>query len=489
MTYVRRRHQGLVFLAALLVSGAFFAVRAAKPEREVTTRSDEAYAHYQRGMEDYLQFRFDDADSAFGSACALDPDFALAWGRRAMLAQLENRSDLAKSYLDHAFASRAHLREIERLRLELWKERLAGRAESEGRDVLETILRKYPHDFESWFSLHSVELTAGHLERAAFCLNKVIENNPNSILAYNNLGYLYADMGRWEDAMEAFRKYAFVNTDEPNPHDSLGELYERLGRYDEAANAYEKSLSADSTFFYGYAHGARLLARLGRSREAAELLADIPVELERSNGLPFLLGQRFGIEIRAGRYDRAEAIIRIRERGNPMHSHPLAMRCQLAAKRGDLLTARALRDTLVARAKGVDVEGRPVIEADYFALITRVVVAEAEGRYADASTVLTRYMRTNYLDWEMNDWIRARAAENFWQAGACDSALAMVAPILKRNPREPNALFWKAQTLEREGKPAEASPVWQELSVVWVRADEDHPQARVMREHLARVAS
>src|SRR5262249_28874748 len=157
--------------------------------------------------------------------------------------------------------------------------------------------------------------------------------------------------------------------------------------------------------------------------------------LQRSNGLPFLLGQRFGLELRAGRYDSAAAIIHIRERGNPTHSHPLAMRCQLAVKLGDLATARTLRDTLVARAKGMDVDGRPVVDTDYFALVSRVSVAEAEGRYVEAASTLTRYMRINYLDWEMNDWIRTRAAEDFWRANEVDSTLAMIDPILKRNPR------------------------------------------------------
>jgi hypothetical protein len=92
---------------------------------------------------------------------------------------------------------------------------------------------------------------------------RLIEVDPNWLLARNHLGYIAMAQGRFAEAEEHFRLYKYVAPDQANPHDSLGELLILLGRYDEARAELEEAVRVRPDFCASYRNllGVAIFAR------------------------------------------------------------------------------------------------------------------------------------------------------------------------------------------------------------------------------------
>ncbi|HZA93695.1 MAG TPA: tetratricopeptide repeat protein, partial [Gemmatimonadales bacterium] len=75
-----------------------------------------------------------------------------------------------------------------------------------------------------------------------------VEIAPDFAPAYNLLGYAYRQVGRFEDAEKAFKKYIELIPGDPNPYDSYAELLMKMGRFDESIDMYRKALATDPKF-------------------------------------------------------------------------------------------------------------------------------------------------------------------------------------------------------------------------------------------------
>jgi tetratricopeptide (TPR) repeat protein len=86
--------------------------------------------------------------------------------------------------------------------------------------------------------------------------NKVLAIAPNDATLHNNLGHLYGDMGRSEDAMAEFKKAAELDPSHAsNYYYNLGAILVNTGKMDDAAVALKKSTDLDpnsSTAWYWY---------------------------------------------------------------------------------------------------------------------------------------------------------------------------------------------------------------------------------------------
>jgi len=89
--------------------------------------------------------------------------------------------------------------------------------------------------------------------------NKALAIAPNDPTLHNNLGHLYGDMGRSEDAMTEFKKAAELDPNHAsNYYYNLGAILVNKGKMDEAAVALKKSTdldpnSATAWYWYGMA--------------------------------------------------------------------------------------------------------------------------------------------------------------------------------------------------------------------------------------------
>ena len=74
---------------------------------------------------------------------------------------------------------------------------------------------------------------------------KIIQIEPNLIMAQYNLGLVYRQLGESKKSIECFTKVIEINPTIVNAHNNLGLVYADLGRYEEAVNCYLEALNHD----------------------------------------------------------------------------------------------------------------------------------------------------------------------------------------------------------------------------------------------------
>lgn len=133
-----------------------------------------------------------------------------------------------------------------------------------------------PQDSEAFYYLGRLYFTRSNLKAALSAFEKVIELDPASVKAYNHLGQTYEGM---TEATEAERAYLKAIELEQNlvtksewPYFNLGVLYMDSGRTEEAIAYLQQSLARNPSFPQGKVKLAVALASLGNSVKAFDLL-------------------------------------------------------------------------------------------------------------------------------------------------------------------------------------------------------------------------
>lgn len=468
-------------LAAALTLGCAIVVNATRPHREVTTDSAAAYALYTKGHAQWLSYRFDAADSSWGAAIALDPGFAMAWGRRAFLAYQRGQVVVAREYAGRAESMAARLPALERSRIGWYRAWIEGDTQAE-RACIEDVLRRRPGDVEALFAIYQIQMEAGETEAGIRSLQEVLKSDPACVTAYNNMGYALADVGRFDEALESLRKYAFVNSDEPNPHDSLGELYERLGRYAEAEAEYARALAADSTFYWAPVHRARLLCATGRYRDALSATQQEVHGLSRVSR-QMLYSRTICTYLDAGRYDEA---LRMSDSAGDSLMQPvmrLYERAAILKEAGDVAGVDAMRDSLLVR---LDRGGETsAMSADFLRMSANALSHEAHGEWGVAADSVQAWLGRAVPGWESKVSALLRIADDLSRGGRFEESLAATGKILGDNPGHAKALCLQARALDRLGRSPDALESWRRAAAALDGADPGDPDREEAARRLA----
>jgi protein O-mannosyl-transferase len=95
-----------------------------------------------------------------------------------------------------------------------------------------------------------------------------IQKNTQCWMAHNNLGVLFTDMGRTDEAMAHYQKALEINPDNDEAHDNLGVLLAHIGRTDEAIAHFLKTLEINPNHSDAHYNLGNLLVQIGRTDEA-----------------------------------------------------------------------------------------------------------------------------------------------------------------------------------------------------------------------------
>jgi tetratricopeptide (TPR) repeat protein len=122
------------------------------------------------------------------------------------------------------------------------------------------------------FSLSNVYVQKGELRKGEEILERIIETDPESSQANNDLGYLWADQGKNLDrAEEMIRKALKAEPENPAYLDSLGWVLFKLGKLEDAVppleQATQRDMSNDSTV---WDHLGDVFLRLAKVDKAIE---------------------------------------------------------------------------------------------------------------------------------------------------------------------------------------------------------------------------
>ena len=145
-----------------------------------------------------------------------------------------------------------------------------GTEERQAKVSKESIVEEESLTAEKWFERGYQSQKENDLDEALRYYTEAIQLNPKLNATYNNLGALYSELKRYEEAEAAYRKAIELNPDDATAYSNLGTLLYTQERYSDAASAYEKvvSLQEDNLAVRTSLFG--ILKKLGKSKEAKE---------------------------------------------------------------------------------------------------------------------------------------------------------------------------------------------------------------------------
>ena len=97
---------------------------------------------------------------------------------------------------------------------------------------------------------------------------KVLALNPNHFEAHNNLGVIFQESGRQEEAITSFNNALSINPDYAEAHNNLGCLYQQTGKVEEAISSYREAISLKSDYAEAYNNLGYGLQKSGNVEEA-----------------------------------------------------------------------------------------------------------------------------------------------------------------------------------------------------------------------------
>jgi tetratricopeptide (TPR) repeat protein len=233
------------------LTGAEQQAVAAKPTENLA-----AYDAYLRGLSiEHRRYGYDayvEASAEYARAVQLDPNFALAWARLAVI-----RSFLYFNRVDANVNSAASVKQA------------ADKATALQPDLAEAWVAQGAYRYRVQRDF------AGALQ----AYDEARKRLPNSALVYQYMAYVERRLGRWADAEPHYKKAAELDPQNFQLFASEGsEFLAYLRRFDEAQAALDRALQISPGEQGALVGKANVFQQQGRLQDAAAALARIPVE-------------------------------------------------------------------------------------------------------------------------------------------------------------------------------------------------------------------
>jgi TolB-like protein/cytochrome c-type biogenesis protein CcmH/NrfG len=227
-----------------------------KAVTEKPTQNVAAYEAYLRGISiEHSQYGYDvyaEAARNYAQAVQLDPNFALAWSRLAVL-----RSFLFFNSVDSNTNSPAAVKEA------------ADRAISLAPDSGESWIAQSAYRYRV---LRDFEGAVTSFKRAEALL-------PNNSYVLRNLAFVLRRVGRWQEAGSEYNKALQLDPRDVSLLASMGgEFYNYLRRFDDAHAVIDRALAISPDSDTAHALKAYVFQSQGRLPEAAQELARITAD-------------------------------------------------------------------------------------------------------------------------------------------------------------------------------------------------------------------
>ncbi|HDP67642.1 MAG TPA: tetratricopeptide repeat protein [Candidatus Marinimicrobia bacterium] len=264
-------HSTLLFLALLTISCS----RSEYP----TTQSEQALELYKTGEKYRLQLSNRQALHYYLAAFETDSCFAMAAVKSAHMYLLLGEADSGHYFLKKARQLSEHKSSLERLIIEYnWAD--FNFDEPRRAALADSLVTRYPNHFEVRIIDAGEKWKRFRFNEARKAYQAILQDYPNYIIAYNNIGYLYAYEGYFKEAVAYLEKYKRYAPNQINPYDSLAEIYIAIGRYHEAirlleyiiANRHAELIQDEFLGVTIYYRTAVAYAQLGQYQKALDYL-------------------------------------------------------------------------------------------------------------------------------------------------------------------------------------------------------------------------
>jgi len=213
--------------------------------KDVTTASVEAYRYYAEGINLHERFREREAVAVLEKAVTVDPNFAMALAKLAVIENNLFHPDKADEYSKRALARVDRLTARERYYVEGWYYSRDPETILRGIDAYKKAIELYPDHASAMINL---AVDYGRLERYqdAIPIYEELRRRGASItVSFMNMAYAYGVLGQFDKSHQVLQEFLSRNPDNARGHRTLGELLRAEGKYDDALVAFAKSESLD----------------------------------------------------------------------------------------------------------------------------------------------------------------------------------------------------------------------------------------------------
>jgi len=273
---------------------------------ELSTNSLEAWRFYMSGVDYEGKAMLSEAIAQYEKAAAADPAFVAARYKASILLFSRGDRERGRLYLEKLKLLRGKATTREQYQID--------RLESGSRGDLGQViavskqwLEENPDDIDAYFNLGDLYFALQDYDQALSYYQPILKIDPKYKIAYNQIGYCYARKGDLDKAVVVMEQYQLLAPHEPNPWDSMGEIYYNAGEFAQAEKNLRQALKNDPGFSNSWILLANIYLDRGeyaRALEAADqLMARCRDAAYRSQG--FLL--RGFIQWRMGRIGEAIA--------------------------------------------------------------------------------------------------------------------------------------------------------------------------------------
>jgi tetratricopeptide (TPR) repeat protein/TolB-like protein len=363
---------------------------------ERPTNNEEAYDLYLRGRQSLRAVQSEKNTQAaidyFNQSIQKDQGFALAYAGLAD-ASLNMYKAKKDSFWSEKALGAAQRAEQLKDKLPEVHYALGDVYSATGKSVesiveLKRALQLAPKSDEGYRLLSRAYLHSGQKEEAISASKKAVEVNAYYWANYRALAVAYLSIGANDKALENFKRVTELEPDSIDGWDNLGNVYARMGRYQESIPAFQKSIQVGPTWS-AYSNLGSAYFLLKRYTEAAQMfekaLALSPNQQMAVSNLADAYRWSGQKEKADTTYDKAIALAFKDLEVNPQATDPMAGLALDYAKKGD--PKRGM--DFIRRARAID-------KSDVELIYIQAVIENLANQQKDALGTLQEALKKGY---------------------------------------------------------------------------------------------
>jgi tetratricopeptide (TPR) repeat protein len=284
--------------------GPAFTPTELTPVTQLATGNIEAYREYQEGLLAERRFLLEQAEGNYRQAVELDPEFAIAWLRLGMLANVTGQDALLA--FQNADNNKDKATERDRYMIEAMFAANFQTDQAAADSLLRELIYKYPEEKEARYQLGVFYDLTDRDEEGRAIIRAAVRLDPYYAPGINHLAYMAGRAGDTAEADSLSLRYLELEPGQANPHDSRGEILEMIGRDEDAREEYKAALEVEPGFLASFDHLVRSYL-LADDPAGARAALDAHMETEDADAAVYVRRLTGDTYIADGSYTRALA--------------------------------------------------------------------------------------------------------------------------------------------------------------------------------------